>query len=270
MQSRTDYFNEAIVTAMLCAGGGSLSFETVKAPGKPAAEATPPDGTTPAASLRARLFELLEQGDHRAIQDGIPREYVDAADFAACAFIDETLLSSAWKGREEWMQNPLQLARHATGTAGEEFYRILDGLLEKEEAALPDRAGKPAANAPEEDSSQKALRAVLEIFALCLAQGFTGMYFHDEGAVRRRLDRIGNIVPAVAGIRESGDGRPLFPAAYPTNAPRRKTFDLLRRFDLLDWLLWLTPPATTAILYHLCDARLDNLLNALLQGSKLP
>jgi type VI protein secretion system component VasF len=239
---------------------------------------------TQAPKLRERLLSLLDEARRLASADGFPPEYAETADFAVCAFIDETLLSSAWNGRAEWMVRPLQLERHDTGTAGEDFYRLLDELLKKAGAgSVPDlpasgalpglargaanpSASPPATGVQERSTADQALEQLLEIFALCLAQGFTGMYFHDPNTVRSYLRKIGQLVPSVDAGKPAADDSLFFPAGVKPCAPS----SLLLRFDLLDWLLWLAPLGTTAAIHYLCGNRLDDMLAGLLQRSALP
>ena len=262
---RTNFFNEAIVTGMLAAASGE-GEETAR---------SGPGGADPAGAeaLRERLLALLDRADRTAAQAGIPADLVEAADFAASAFIDEVLLSSvSWRGRMDWLQKPLQFVRHGTATAGEDFYRLLDSLLEQAAAKAPfaplaealDAAGQPR----EDADARSPLHAILEIFALCLAQGFTGMFYDDPKAIRDRLDKIGRFVPAV-----NRRAAPFFFAPADKTGkrrPMRHGADLVRRFDLLDLGLWLVPPVLTLLLYYVCQIRLDRLLHTFLQGSTLP
>jgi type VI protein secretion system component VasF len=211
----------------------------------------------------------MDRADKTAAQAGMPHNLVAAADFAVCAFIDEALLSSVpWRGQMDWLKNPLQLARYGKATAGEDFYRLLDALLKKAEeedpAAAPPQARNPDGTmAVWETGVSDPLRAALEIFALCLAQGFAGMLYGNPKTIRDRLDQIGRFVPSVA--RRDG---PLFlePGRVRGRGPLRRMADLIRRFDPLDWVLWIVPPLLTALLYSVCAMRLDQLLQPLLQG----
>ena len=261
---RTDFFNEAIVTAMLAASSGDGE------------EAPPEQGEEHLAradALRERLIVLMDRAGRAAMQAGMPDDLIEAADFAVCAFIDEALLSSvSWSGRLDWMKKPLQFVRHGTATAGEDFYRLLDALLEnadKKAAAAPS-AGIHDAAAPlirEEAAARRPLHAVLEIFALCLAQGFTGMYYGNPKAIRDRLDSIGRFTQAVAHR-----ATPFFFAPAEKTEERgllRKGADLFRRFDPLDWALWVVPLVLTALLYRICHTRLEQLLQSFLRGSLL-
>lgn len=211
--------------------------------------------------LRDHLLDLLQYADRQALAQGIPQDSVEAANLAVCAFIDEALLSQTWEGSREWMLHPLQRARHDTDTAGEEFYKVLDGLLDEFEAAIPPPGNAHDKSAPKDPDPR---RDVLEVFAMCLAQGFTGMHFLDERAISLRLARIGAIVPAVVSIRDKGT--PLFPAAYPDHSGRHAPLETMRRFDGTDWMLWLLPPLVTGLVYLACTTHLDAVLNALVQG----
>jgi type VI protein secretion system component VasF len=254
---RTDFFNEAIVASMLAAAGGEAPES---GPGPETAE---PDD--PAEVLRERLAALMDRADRAAGQAGLPDELIETADLAVCAFIDETLLSSAsWPGREDWMKKPLQFARHGTATAGEDFYRLLDAILQETEKNAPEPSSEDweaAGPAPREEAAGHLL-AVLEIFALCLARGFTGMLYGDPSAIRGRLERIGRFVPAVN--RQNF----FFVPAEKVKEPRplRKATAFFRRFDPLDMLLWLVPAALTALFYRACGTRLDQLLESFLRG----
>ncbi|MDR2801393.1 MAG: DotU family type IV/VI secretion system protein [Desulfovibrio sp.] len=285
-----DYFNEAIATAMLAAKAGSregrLAQDTPPAhmpplaPERPAApEGAAADKRTPAREedltkaplLLERLVRLLDQAVRRAVAEGLDREYATTADLAVSAFIDEILLSSAWAGREEWMGKSLQLVRHDTATAGEDFYRILDVLLEKAQKAAPHGSGiQIRAGRGEENPEREMLKTVLEIFALCLAQGFSGMFFDDSAAIRAKLDAIGHFVPEVRRGMAARDADLLFPAAYPASPAAKPLFGSLRCFDGLDWLLWLTPILVVGFLYYFYDMHLNALLDALTQGSRMP
>jgi type VI secretion system protein ImpK len=259
-----DLFNEAIVTAMLVAAPPEETPAKETPPEKAPPEKAPAeeDGADPPRpeTVRERLMSLVTQAVNRAVREGLPQKYARTADFAVCAFLDELLLSSSWRGREQWMQNPLQLERHGTATAGEDFYHILDFLLQE-----ADKHESASGRQPAEQDERAFLAAVLEIFALCLFQGFSGMLYDDEARIRGLLQRIGRYVPAVARKVSS---LTLAPDPEPI---RKKNFfplaNLIRRYDLLDYVLWLVPLAATALLYFVCRSRLDVLLQNYLGGT---
>lgn len=288
---RTDFFNEAIVTAMLVASAPGQSASA--SPAAPAtAEPAPTagmatsaipadragmaqtvffgeDGLEHAAKLKEHLSALMDKGARTAVQAGMPNALIEAADFAATAFIDEILLSSpSWTGKGEWLKKPLQFVRHGTATAGEDFFRVLDGLLEEAENSAPvsfeDKDNAEALDEyADENFSATPLHAVLEIYALCLAQGFTGMLYGNPAAIQEKLDRIGHFILAV-----KQRGEPFFTPPPPPkdhNAGRHLS-DIIGRFDLLDCLLWLIPPLVTIVVYKLLESRINTLLQPFLQG----
>jgi type VI secretion system protein ImpK len=267
-----DHFNEAILTAMLAVEAAGR--EPRAAPSAPsAAKESGVDGDlTRASVLRDRLTRLLDEAVRRSVADGIDRELAETADFAVCAFIDEILLAPGWQERQEWLRAPLQYARHNTATAGEDFYSVLDTLLQKAERLTPYSVVSVAdADELKDDrAGQQALTTVLEVFALCLSQGFTGMFFNDEAAIREKLAKIGEFAPTVRHGLGTLDGARLFPAAYAQDPARKDPLNRLRRFDSLDWLLWIVPPLAVAMLYYVYNLRLDALSDTLTGGIPLP
>lgn len=101
-----------------------------------------------AACVRRDALALLDRAD-RASRDA-PVELVRAARLAACAFIDEMLLTSQWKDRAAWARSTLQLSQCGTVNAGVEFYTTLEKLLRlakkaTEELTRADGTGKEQA-----------------------------------------------------------------------------------------------------------------------------
>jgi hypothetical protein len=146
-------------------------------------------------------------------------------------------------------------------------------LLEKAEKLMPG-GGMPlfGVQNPQwgENSEQRAMQTVLEIFALCLAQGFTGRLFGNAAAITGKLLKIGRFVPPLKLGQELETGAAIFPADRTAAPLRKNSFAGLRRYDLLDFLLWLTPPLVTGLTYYLYDSRLNLLLEAFTKGNGLP
>lgn len=104
--------------------------------------------------LKERIFSLLSKIEREAKEAGIDSEDIQWAIFALVAFIDETIISSEWGGKEGWLAKPLQLEFFNRYDAGEEFFNRLEQLRQR-----------PHYKAP-----------LLEIYYLCLALGFKGKY----------------------------------------------------------------------------------------------
>ena len=114
----------------------------------------PTAGMLPAPhDLRQRIIDVLDRMVGAARAAGVAEAEIAEARYALTAFIDEQILKSAWPGRVEWMNQPLQLALYREVTAGENFFARMRALLN---------------HGGHEDA--------LEIYYLCLALGFRGAY----------------------------------------------------------------------------------------------
>ena len=157
-------------------------------------------GAPPAATLRNDLIALLKEFVARCRESGIPDAETAEARYALVAFIDDRVLKeSAWAGRAEWMNNPLQLQFFREYAAGENFFGRM--------RALAQRGGPFLA---------------LEAYYLCIALGFVGAAPGGGGAAATR---------AYAESAKSLlllDGRPdrIAPNAIPVerHRPQRKPF----------------------------------------------
>ncbi|WP_337877734.1 type IVB secretion system protein IcmH/DotU [Caldimonas sp.] len=111
---------------------------------------SPADATT----LREKLKEFLAEFERHSIQLDASAEDVHLAKYAFCALVDETILTSGLKIREDWERQPLQLQFFGDQLAGENFFVHLERLRQQGSARL----------------------AALEVFHLCLLLGFQGKY----------------------------------------------------------------------------------------------
>ncbi len=114
------------------------------------------NGYTPsdAATFRERLKQLLAQVDRGAQKLQLQADDVYQSKFAFCALIDEIVLMSKLRIRDEWERNPLQLEMFGEHMAGERFFDTLEKLR-----------GEGARRVQ-----------VLEVFHMCLLLGFQGRY----------------------------------------------------------------------------------------------
>ena len=149
-----------------------------------------PDGQRSSLpALRNHIASLLDAfaKDPRAQQ--APADEVEEARFALVAWADETILRSDWSGRDDWLQDLLQLQLFRTNRAGDEFYDHLARL----------RADQHQAR---------------EVYFLCLALGFEGRY------AGRDAERVELMRQQFALLRASGRAidvvtvSPLAPSAY--------------------------------------------------------
>lgn len=122
-----------------------------------------------ANTLKTRVSELFERFERDGRSAGIDNEKVRSAKFALVAFLDETIISSTWAQKDEWLAEPMQIKMFDTFNAGEEFFDNLHQLRQR--------------------SSINA--DVLEVYYLCLALGFKGKYqLQSPENLRRVIDDL--------------------------------------------------------------------------------
>ena len=107
----------------------------------------------PADVLQRRIEALLDRMSRRAEEAQLTSADISDIKYALVAFIDEQILRSEWPGRMQWLARPLQLAYYGENTAGEGFFMRMEQLRE-----------------------QPARAHVLEVYFLCVALGFQGVY----------------------------------------------------------------------------------------------
>jgi type VI secretion system protein ImpK len=136
--------------------------------------------TLDAATLAARFTDLFKEFEANAQHANQPLASIQAAKYALVAFVDQQVLTSELPVKDAWLEKPLQMTYFDDFNAGEEFYVKLENL----------RSG-----------NDPGRFAVLEVYHLCLALGFTGKLGDKRGEEQRRIliDRL---------AREIADSRP--------------------------------------------------------------
>lgn len=189
----------------------------------------------PYEEVRKNFDLLWERAREMSIhRETAPQDW-EAAAFAVCALVDETLLCSPWTESGRWTQEPLQLLFFRTLNAGDEFFRRLEAL--------------PAGDA-----------AVREVYAYCLALGFRGRYFApgDEAALREvqaaNLRMLGRTDPRLP--------EKLFPAGEARPAGRKKPQWTLGKPVTI--LLFLIGPAALVAFYFTYQKLLQRMFDTYL------
>lgn len=122
-----------------------------------------------ATTLKSRVADLFDKFEREGRTAGIDNEKVRLAKFALVAFLDETIISSSWTQKDEWLAEPMQIKLFDTFNAGEEFFEHLHQLRQR--------------------SSGNA--DILEVYYLCLALGFKGKYqLQSPENLRRVIDDL--------------------------------------------------------------------------------
>lgn len=131
-------------------------------------------------SFRERLRELLAQVDRGARKLQLEPDDAFQAKFAFCALIDEIVLASGLPIRQEWERAPLQLELFGEHMAGEKFFEALEKLRG--------------------DGARRV--QVLEVFHMCLLQGFQGRHALDGAEKLSWLTaRLGDEIVHLTGKR---------------------------------------------------------------------
>lgn len=104
--------------------------------------------------LKSKVLDMFDKFENNARKIGVDNEKVRLAKFALVAFLDETIISSDWSEKNEWLTEPLQIKLFDTFNAGEEFFTNMSTLRQR----------------------TSANKDVLEIYYLCLSLGFKGKY----------------------------------------------------------------------------------------------
>lgn len=103
---------------------------------------------------RRAIISAFDEMERKAFEKKISMQKVKEAKFALASYIDESVLTSNWPGRTEWMSRTLQLEYFGEHVGGEGFFKHLDALR------------KVGGNFVD----------VLEVYYICLQLGFEGMY----------------------------------------------------------------------------------------------
>ena len=121
------------------------------------------------STLKTKVINMFDNFEQNARIAGIDNEKIKQAKFALVAFLDETIISSNWQRKDEWLTEPLQIKLFDTFNAGEEFFTNLHNLRQR------------ASNNKD----------VLEVYYLCLTLGFKGMYqLQSPETLRRVVDDL--------------------------------------------------------------------------------
>jgi type VI secretion system protein ImpK len=120
-------------------------------------------------NLKDRAYEMFERFEDNSRRSGIDNEKIALAKFALVAFLDETIFSSEWSKKDEWLADPLQIKLFDTFNAGEEFFNKMAELRLRSNQNID----------------------VLEIYYLCLSLGFKGKYqLQSPENLRRIIDDL--------------------------------------------------------------------------------
>lgn len=120
-------------------------------------------------ALRRQLEQAFQTFEQHAQQARVIPEELDAARYALCSLLDETIAATPWGGNGGWAAKSMLLKFYNETWGGEKFFAILDR-----------RSKNPAAHLD-----------LLELLFVCISLGFEGRYHQaiKEGG-RAQLDQL--------------------------------------------------------------------------------
>jgi type VI secretion system protein ImpK len=128
----------------------------------------------------ARMTQFLDEFGRAAKKQGASSDDIDAAKYAFCAAVDETILRSGFTIRDAWARKPLQLALFGDQLAGENFFIRLEELGARGSTHLE----------------------ALEVFHMCLLLGFQGRYaLEGTEKLNYFTSRLGDEIARMKGKR---------------------------------------------------------------------
>ena len=170
-------------------------------------------------ALRQRIKDLIARGEREAQRHGIPQDDIEQVRFALVAFLDETILSSNWPYRDQWIARPLQLELYERYDAGEVFFTRLEKVL----------------------AEPKRYADVLEVYYLCMTLGFKGQYqLQDQARLRALIDEARRALEGVPGMTEN--------VLAPRGKPRGQVASEVRR-KIPTWALVAAAVVLGLVLY---------------------
>jgi type VI secretion system protein ImpK len=195
--------------------------------------------------VKADILRMLSESQSAVNQGLVGPDDYDMARFAIVAWIDETLMNSAWVYRDQWKLDLLQRVYYQTTDAGEIFFERLNtiGLHQRE---------------------------VREVYYLCLAMGFQGRYCHEGDAPlldQLKTSNLKLLTGASMGFPSLEKGE-LFPEAYPVDTGARRGPDRRHWLDLVTVAAALFPAVLFGGLYFIYSFVLSHEGDALI--SKVP
>ena len=113
------------------------------------------------AGLRISIIEEIKQFEIKIKNQGVPGEQVQAARYALCTMLDETVLNTPWGCNSLWSTQSLLIFFHKEAWGGEKFFLILKNCMQQPGTHLD----------------------LLELLYFCLCLGFEGRYrVEDHGS----------------------------------------------------------------------------------------
>ena len=180
----------------------------------------------PLEQVRTDISGLMQKSEAKSKAGNFSQEDYDLARFAVCAWVDETIMNSAWNEKNMWLAEQLQRLYYQTSDAGELFFEKLNTI------------------GPHQNP-------VREVYFLCLSLGFAGRFCHEGDEVLLSQLQASNLklLTGSAMGMHALDREQLFPDAYPMEGVEAAPLPSTPRFSLFTLICVAGPVALFAGLY---------------------
>jgi len=131
--------------------------------------------------LRASIIEEVRQFELKVKNQGVPSEQVQAARYALCTLLDETVLNTPWGCNSIWSTQSLLIFFHKEAWGGEKFFLILKNCMQQPGTHLD----------------------LLELLYFCLCLGFEGRYRVEDHGLSKLEEIRENVYQIIQ--RQRGD-----------------------------------------------------------------
>ncbi|MBC2713423.1 MAG: DotU family type IV/VI secretion system protein [Desulfosarcina sp.] len=199
-------------------------------------------GQTSFEQADANIRRLIADSEARCEKGGFTPIDYDLARFAVFAWVDESILSSTWEGKNRWLGEQLQRRYYQTSDAGKLFFERLNTI------------------GPHQID-------VREVYYICLSMGFTGQYCHegdDYMLDQLRTSNLKLLTGSSMGVPDIQQ-MTLFPTGYQSDkAQGDARMPRMRRFSTFTLMCIVTPLVMYGALFFVYRFILGNIGQSLI------
>jgi type VI secretion system protein ImpK len=196
----------------------------------------------PYDQVKSDVLRLLTRSEECVAKGWFSKEDYDQTRFMICAWIDESILASAWQHRGQWQREQLQRLYYNTTEAGEEVFDRLNAL----------------------GYHQKEVR---ELYYLCLSLGFKGRFLKPEDEYlldQLKTSNLKLLLGSSVGV-PSLERTDLFPESYPSESADLGTQKRKFRFSIFTLVGLAGPVLLFGLLFLIYHFSLDGIAEHILR-----
>jgi type VI secretion system protein ImpK len=196
----------------------------------------------PYDQVKSDVLRLLTTSEECVTKGWFSKEDYEQARFMICAWIDESILASAWQHRGQWQREQLQRLYYNTTEAGEEVFDRLNAL----------------------GYHQKEVR---ELYYLCLSLGFRGRFLKPEDEYlldQLKTSNLKLLLGSSVGV-PSLERTDLFPESYPAESVDLGTQKRKFRFSIFTLIGLAGPVLLFGLLFLIYHFSLDGIAEHVLR-----